>query len=291
MRRTALYTAAALLLATSCNKELMESQKMGSISLSLSSDVEVVTQTKADAVDCSDFLVDIYGTTFLGNEYESETYVYENMPESIAVPFGSYHVSAQNCIEEEAEAGFGQVRYYGVSEQVDVFSYAKETVIIQCRMANGKASIIFDRSFQDDFADVSAELSVGARTVPLTAEESATSDVYFNVPAGGADLVYKVYGTVGKGTEQERRLSYTNAASPMKLSPAKWTKITIKSNHNGIIGPDITVDGNMGNDTTTEVIDPEQGSDIADGTVAVSILVDTQMDDATVVDCEIDIFK
>ncbi len=291
MRKTALYITAALLLATSCNEALMAPQKMGSISLSLSSDVEVVAQTKADAVDCSDFLVDIYGTTFLGQEYKTRQYVYKDMPESIVIPFGHYFVAAQNCLEAQAEAGLGQVRYYGVSDEVPVLSATQASVTVECKMANGKATLTLDQSFLDDFEDVSAELTVGGRKVELTKEQAdGATDVYFNVPAEGAPLIYKVYGTVGKGTDQERRLSYTNAASPMTLAPAKWAKITIKSNHNGIIGPGITVDGNMGNDTSTEVIDPEHGSDITDGTASVSILVDTQLDDATVVDCEIDIF-
>ncbi len=291
MRKTALYITAALLLATSCNEALMAPQKMGSISLSLSSDVEVVAQTKADAVDCSDFLVDIYGTTFLGQEYKTRQYVYKDMPESIVIPFGHYFVAAQNCLEAQAEAGLGQVRYYGVSDEVPVLSATQASVTVECKMANGKATLTLDQSFLDDFEDVSAELTVGGRKVELTKEQAdGATDVYFNVPAEGAPLIYKVYGTVGKGTDQERRLSYTNAASPMTLAPAKWAKITIKSNHNGIIGPGITVDGNMGNDTSTEVIAPEHGSDITDGTASVSILVDTQLDDATVVDCEIDIF-
>ncbi len=292
MRKTALYITAALLLATSCNEALMAPQKMGTISLSLSSDVEVVAKTKADAVDCSDFLVDIYGTTFLGQEYKTQQYVYKDIPESIEIPFGSYFVAAQNCLESKAEEGFGTVRYYGVSDEVQVHSTDRASVTVECKMANGKATLTLDRSFLDDFEDVSAELTVGERTVELTEEQAdGMTEVYFNVPTEGADLIYKVYGTVGKGTYQERKLSYTNAASPMTLSPAKWAKITVKSNHNGIIGPGITVDGNMGNDTSTEVIDPEQGSDATDGFVSVSILVDTQLDDATVVDCEIDVFK
>ncbi len=293
MRRTALYTAAALLLAASCNKALMEPQKMGSISLSLSSDVEVVARTKADAVDCSDFLVDIYGTTLLGQDYASEQCAYKALPDPFPLPFGRYYVSAQSCLESQAVEGFGCVRYHGVSQQVGILSYDQASVAVECKMANGKATLVFDDSFLDDFSDVRAELTVGDRKVSLSsAQANALTEVYFNVPSEGAGLVYRVYGTIAAGTEQERELSYTNESSPLKLSPAKWAKITIKSNHNGIIGPGVTVDGEMGNDSSTEVIDPEQGSDVVDGTVpTISILVDERVDDATVVDCIIDILK
>ncbi len=290
MRKTALYITTALLLASSCNEALMEPQKTGSISLSLSSDKEVVVDTKAGSVDCSSFLVDIYGETFLGQQYASEQYVYSEITEPVVIPYGYYHVSAQNCLEAAAEDGFGTVRYYGVSEQVDILSKVTASVSVTCKMVNGKVTLTLDESFLSDFSDPSVELIVGSRTVELTADQAkGNTDVYFNVPAEGSDLIYKVYGTVGKGTAQERRFTYSNSASPMQLLPAKWAKITIKSNHNGLIGPDITVDGNMGDQIFTEVINPEGGVDTQYGEIPVTLLVNTEIEDATVIDCVIDV--
>ena len=158
MRKSAYI--AALLLAISCNEVLMEPQKTGSISLLLASDVEVVADTKngADNVDCSDFLVDIYGTTFLGQEYASEQYVYKSMPDVVTIPYGYYHVSAQSCLEAKAAEGFGCVRYYGVSEQTDVLSPTPASVTVNCKMVNAKVTINFDDSFLEDFSDISVEL-------------------------------------------------------------------------------------------------------------------------------------
>ncbi len=290
MRKTALYITTALLLVSSCNEALMEPQQTGSISLSLSSDREVVVDTKASSVDCSNFLVDIFGQTFLGQQYASDRYVYSKMTEPVVIPYGYYHVSAQSCLETAAEEGFGQVRYYGVSEQVDILSKATASVSVTCKMANGKATLTLDQSFMDDFADPYVELSVGSRTVSLSAEQSkGQTDVYFNVPEEGADLIYKVYGTIGKGTEQERQFTYSNSAAPMQLKPAKWAKITIKSNHNGLIGPDISVDGNMGDHIFTEILNPEGGFDSQYGEMPLTLQVDTRIDDATIIDCIIDV--
>lgn len=290
MRRSALYIILALFAASACNKAVMEPQKMGTISLALSSDQEVVVSTKADAVDCSDFLVDIYGTTFLGQAYATEQYVYKSMPDEIVIPYGYYTVSAQNCLEETAAAGFGCARYYGSSDQVDVLSQEVETVTVRCTMANGKVTLTFDDSFLEDFSDVTVDVAA-TRTVTMTSSQAnAPSDLYFNVPETGAQLIYTIHGTVAKDTESERQLTYTNVSSPMTLLPAKWAKITIKSNHNGLIGPGVIVDGDMGSDSFSEVIDPEDGDTVADGTVSLpSILVDTQIDDATVMDCIIDV--
>ncbi len=291
MRKSALYIVTALLLVTSCNEALMEPQKTGSISLLLSSDKEVTVDTKAEAeVDCSNFLVDIYGETFLGQQYSTPRYVFSQMPEAVEIPFGYYHVSAQNCLPEAAEEGFGSVHYYGESEQIDVLSDETATVSVVCSMVNGKVTLTLDESFLDDFTDVYAELAVGGRTVRLESDNAlGNDDVYFNVSSTGSDLVYRIYGTVGKGTEQEKSLCYTNASSPLVLSPAKWAKITIKSNHNGIIGPGVSVDDEMGNESYPEIIDPEGGTVAEDGDMLPVLYVDTQMDDATVIDCVIDV--
>ncbi len=290
MRNTALYIIAALLLVTSCNEALMAPQKMGTISLSLSSDVEVSANTKADAVDYSDFLVDIYGTTVLGLDHEVR-YVFNEMPESVTIPYGYYNVSAQSCTEEKAVEGFGHVRYYGVSGQVKVLDETCAEAIVECRMVNGKVTMTIDRSFLDDFSDVTVDLTVGERKLTMTSDQAnLPTAVYFNVPEEGANLVYRVYGTIAKGTEQERKLSYTNEKSPMLLLPAKWAKITVKSNHNGIIGPGVSVDSGMGNDSITEPIDPEQGDEVVNGKMeTVSVSVDTDIEDATVLDCVVEV--
>ncbi len=292
MRRAFLYIL-ALVLATSCSVDIVDSSRMGSISLSLSSDVEVVATSKADAGEYSDFLVDIYGTRYHdGSSYASQQYTYGNMPESVTIPFGHYRVSAQSCTEalaESANDGHGKVRYHGESSVVEVLSYDPVPVAVACKMANGKTVMTFDQSFLDDFTDITVAFTVGERTVTLTSEQAnAGTEVYFNLPAEGADLTFNIQATVAEGTEQERVLHYSNAETPTRLLPGKCANYTIKSNHNGIIGgPDIDVDDTMDDETITEIIDPDEGKD--SGEISISIQVDTQIDDATVVDCIIDI--
>ncbi len=292
MRKSALYIATALLLATSCNEELMVSQKMGSISLSLSSDREVVVETKA-GIDCSDFLVDIYGETFLGDSYASEQFMFSEITAPVEIPFGSYFVNAQSCLESTAETaneGLGTVRYWGVSRQFDVLSYETKEISVSCKMVNGKVTLTLDESYLADFKDPYAELTIGDRTVKLTgAQANGESPVYFNVPEEGADLIYKVYGTVGQGTTQQKLQMYSNASSPLKLQPAKWAKITIKSNHNGLLGPDIIVDGTLYDSSFTEILNPDGGIEVQYSNLPVTLKVDATIDDATVVDCFIDV--
>lgn len=288
MRRSAIYILTVLLFASGCNKAVMEPQRMGSISLALSSNVEVQADTKADTQDCSDFLVSITGDTFLGSTW-TQDYIYRDMPESVSIPYGTYVLKAENCSEILAETGFGCVRYYGASEPVEVISKAPATVSITCKMVNGKATLYIDESFLEDFADVTAELYCGRRKISFTAADA--EDVYFNVAPDGSDLIYTIYGTVAAGTASERRVAYSNINSPMKLKPAKWAKITLKSNHNGILGPEIQVDDTMGENSLPELIDPNGGNQSSGnaGMELPTITVDVDIEEATVIDCYLDI--
>lgn len=280
MRKPAIYTA-ALLLAVSCNEALMENPNMGSISLSLSSDVEVVADTKADDIDYGSFLVKVSGTQDWFDGLYSEIPV-----DGVTVPFGSYVVEAQSCTESVAVAandGFGCVRYKG-SENVEVQSNEPSSVTVKCPMVNAKASLTFDESFLEDFSSPSAVLRVGDRSVNLKdAAEAAARVTYFNVD--DTDILYYTVSGIVAG----KKLSYSGQ---MSIAPAKWAKIVIRSNHNGQIGgPDISVDGDMGDDSYTVVIDPDTDFDTAEGDVTLpSIIVDASIDDATVIDCYIDIY-
>ena len=287
MRKSALYIIAVLLAATACNKVMMESQRLGSISLALSSHSEVEVSTRADNVDCSTFLVDISGTTYLNQTYASERYVYSQMPEQVTIPFGNYYVTAQSCDETAAQEGLGQVWYHGVSGELEVMSAAPVRASVNCAMINGKVTMTIDESFHEDFTAVTVEVTAG-RTVNLDETMTVSPvDMYFNTPEDGVQLVYTVYGTLkSSGT----KLKYTNVTSPLTLSPAKWAKITVRSNHNGLVGPEISVDGEMDNNSFTEVIDPSGGVELTDGDLQLpTIIVNTDIDDATVIECELEI--
>lgn len=289
MQKSAINTIGALLLMTACNTAVLEPQQMGSITLSLSSDIEVEAQTKADnSIDCSGFSVFINGTTLVGTPY-SQTYLYSQMTDKNNVPFGTYVLSAENCDENEAIDGFGCARYTGESEQIQVRSEETVPVSITCHMINAKASITLHESFTQDFTSITASLTIGDRSVTVI-DQSNTSggqEVYFNVPVNGGQLVYRITGTIAG-----KELTYTNASSPMLLEPAKWAKILIKSNHNGIIGkPDIDVNDDMEDNYVTEIIDPEQGTELTGGTMNLpSIIVNSAINDVEVIPCEIEVY-
>lgn len=291
MQKSAGNILSALLLLTACNEMVMEPGQMGSIALSLSSDIEVEAPTKAGSVDCSNFRVTVDGDRATGETYLQE-YIYGQMNASEAIPYGTYTVSAESCSEDDAEAGTGCVRYYGTSPEFTVASQTAVPVVVSCTMVNAKASLTLDRSFLADFTDITASLKVGDRevAVPLTqTNPEGGQEIYFNIPSSGGLLIYTVAATICKGTDQERRLTYTNASSPITLLPAKWAKVVIRSNHNGIIGgPDISVDDTMGENSTTAIVDPDSGAEVVEMNLP-KIFVDTAIDDAIVIDCELEV--
>lgn len=294
MQKQAIKILGALLLMTACNSAVLEPRNMGSIILSLSSDIEIEARTKTDGMmDCSDFTVFIEGTTLVGNNH-SVSYRYGDMTGKENIPFGVYTVSAESCTEQEAapEGEPGCARYAGATSdgEVSVRSEEPVPVVLTCHMANAKASVYLDESFTKDFTDITASLTMDdSRTVTAIDSENTAGgrEIYFNVPETGGALVYTIKGTVAG-----KRLTYTNESSPIMLEPAKWAKITIKSNHNGIIGvPGIDVDETLKDNYITEVIDPEDGSGIDGGEMKLpSIKVSTKINDVEVIECELDIY-
>lgn len=284
MRKSALYILAILLTASACNKAVVTPQQMGVVTLALASDAEAVVDTKADAIDYDSFLIDIEGTTLIGNSYSQPDLRYGDMPASMLIPFGNYTFTAESCTPAAAEEGLGRVRYEGATSDVDILTEEPVAIEIECSMANAKVTLEFDESFLEDFENPWAELVAGSRTLKLNdAEEAASSVMYFNISEDAPALEYTVHGDING-----RHLTYTNA---VQLSAAKWIKIVVRSNHNGQIGgPDISVDESLKDNEFTENIDPNEGETIVNGSAGLSsIRVDVTIESATVIDCTIDI--
>lgn len=282
MRKSFLYIGAALIMAAGCNKEVIRSEKSGLITLNLSSEQEVVlTKGSMESMDCSNFNVYITGTTFLSKPY-SEYYICSQMEKGVSIPYGTYAIASDNCTSEEAATGLGQARYWGETPGISISSQEPVSVTVNCAMVNGKIQVVFDESFTKDFTNPSIKLSQADRNVTMTLEQTLKSSAYFNVETTGTTISYTIYGDIAG-----RTLEYS---SSVVLSPAKCAIITIKSNHNGLIGPGVDVDDSMKGDDHTIVINPDGIETPDSGNVnAPSITIDTQMDDAVVENVQIGI--
>ena len=282
MRKSFLYIGAALIMAAGCNKEVIRSEKSGLITLNLSSEQEVVlTKGSMESMDCSNFNVYITGTTFLSESYY-KSYICSQMEKGVSIPYGTYAIASDNCTSKEAATGFGQARYWGETKEIRISSQEPVSVTVKCTMVNGKIQVVFDESFTKDFTNPSIKLSQADRNVTMTLEQTLKSSAYFNVEAPSTTISYTIYGEIAG-----RTLEYS---SSVDLSPAKCAIITIKSNHNGLIGPGVDVDDSMKGDDHTIIINPDGIETPDSGNVnAPSITIDTKMDDAVVENVQIGI--
>ena len=285
VRRCFIY-AMLLIAIASCGKQPYD-RDFGAIDFSLSSEVEaeVVTRSAANG-DLDAYNITLEGR-LTGDDTYVQTLVYGEIEGPVRVPYGLYTVSAESCSPEDAHSfnsGYGCVRFFGMTEDVQVMTPAAAPTPVQvsCTMANAKVSVLFDEGFLSDFTSVSASLKMGERSVSVTSENSSLVQSYFNVGPAGSAVEYTVYGNVDDNT-----LKYTGT---IYLLPAKHAKLVFKSNHNGVLGPQVTVDGEMGTNEIPGEIDPSSGTPVTGGEVECPVIyVDYQINDAVEVETVIDV--
>lgn len=280
-----LFTYISLVvLAVSCTQKMSGPQEFGAMDLRVSSDVEVDVSTKSDDKGRYDaYNISLYGIR-TGNDPYSASVVYGQIAGPLTLPYGLYSVEAESCTESQAHEGFGCVRFYGKTEGVQVKRPADNPtpVSVECRMANSRISVSFDEGFVADFESVSVDLSMGERLLTITPDNSSTALAYFNVSAEGSVISYAVKGSIdGVGRTY---------SSSILLMPAKHARLTFKSNHNGMLGPQVTVDAEIGTNEITGTINPGSGTPVTGGDIEKPVIyVDYQIKDAVVVETVIDV--
>lgn len=283
IRRLYIY-AIMLLAAASCSQKTSGPELYGSLDLRLSSEVEADVSTKAEeASTFALYNIRLTGTR-TGNDPYTVSVVYGEIGEPLVLPYGLYSVEAESCTEDQAHDGYGCVRFFGRTEDIQVKAPAENPVqvSVECHMANAKVSLDFDAGFLSDFENVRAELVMGGRKIELTPDQAASVQVYFNVSDIGSQITYSVYGSID---DVERK--YT---SYILLLPAKHAKLTFKSNHNGILGPQVTVDGELGTNEIQGTVNPGSGTPVTGGDIEKPVIyVDYEIKDAVEVETVIDV--
>lgn len=253
------YAVALLaLLAVSCQKNIIQKEAEGRLSLLLENSpvVEVLTKADGDEVSVEDFNV------YVASDDAIYTYVYKDMPSVITVPVGFYTVSADNVTETEsltAPDKWGQVRYAGTSMQKEVVAGLNPTrYSITCTMVNTAVSVVFGENLDKHFTDYAITLYTDEdrrlEYTPLNTAGEAPAVGYFN---GGASLNYVFTGTYIIGNEP---MTITGSKT---LQPATHLHLTFRmSEQNGAVGkPEIIVDARCEDLYETITVDPsEDGS-------------------------------
>lgn len=275
----------ALLTFASCTEQAHELSGYGSISLALSSEVEADIAVKSDD-DKS--LYNVYINGVAGKEDFSENLVYGEMPSTYSLPYGVYSVEAENCTLQQAHEGDGRARYSGITSGIKVKDMNLVPVSVDCRMVNSKVTVSFDEEFLSEFDEesVSVSLAVDSRMITVDPSDCQGRIIYFNVDPEGSEFVYEIRGSV-----DDVDMLYTGT---LTLLPAKHAKINVKSNHNGILGPDTSVQDELeiGTEQLEGVIDLGNGTPVTGGSINIPVIyVDYAVNPAVDVDCIIDVIK
>lgn len=228
---------------TSCQKSLIErSSDSGSLTLNLKNDpiVEVVTKNTTDVP------VDNFNVYINKDNQVYRQYKYSAMTAPIAVPAATYTVSADNYTVTEALSannGWGDVRYYGISEAKAVNTGQNTDYQVTCRVANTAVSVIFDPSVANYFEQgfkLTAYTDVN-RKLTYELASGTTSGTVANVGyfESGNSLLYQFVGTY-KGDTVKKEIVGTIPEE--KLAAATHLYLTFKVNNlEGTLKPTITV--------------------------------------------------
>lgn len=173
-RLTTLLCAALIFISLSSCSDKVESlaspEGMGKVTAYLHSDIVVKSPAAAsEGVDDYNFRfvgVDSYGT--------SEYYRFGSVTWPMDWYFGIYRLQAESCTREQAETGYGKLRYEGISEPFSVINGQTATASVICRVANFRVNVYFDDSMYEAFD--AFQFDVQSVLAPPAVEEGEESE-------------------------------------------------------------------------------------------------------------------
>ena len=141
----ALALVLSIMALSSCEGAAVEELLKGKVDLTLSSATEIVVKSESE--------FDHYSFKFSGvGEYgSSDYYTYGEVVMPMEWYYGIYTLYAESCTKEEAEVGYGCVRYDGESAQFSIINDYVETVSVVCNVANCKVNVKFDDTMYESF--------------------------------------------------------------------------------------------------------------------------------------------
>lgn len=146
-RLFALAFIALPLVFTSCDTAVEKTDGVGKVMLSLHSDIVVRSAVTIAEVD--DFNFRFVG---VGSYGSSEYYRYGDVQWPMDWYFGVFKLQAESCTTEEAHAGYGKLRYEGISDAFSVTQGNVATASVVCHVANVSVNVLFDDSMYEAFA-------------------------------------------------------------------------------------------------------------------------------------------
>ena len=157
-----------LLISVSCDRsgfdETQPEKGMGKVVLK---SVETVSET--DDYNFRFVGVDGYGT--------SPYYRYSDVKWPMTWYYGIFRLQAESCTLEEAEAGYGRLRYEGISAPFSVINNQTATASVVCSIANCRVDVTFNDKMFLSYKDFKLKVDSVLAPVYETDEDGNTVEV------------------------------------------------------------------------------------------------------------------
>lgn len=238
--------------AVACNTVSIEQPVLyGQLGVALSEPtVELVTKAPTSLLqtdtEAANYTVRVYDTSG-AEKYESSYSTFEAQK----LPLGTYYVTAENCTEEQAEEGKGQMRLYGRSTDITLSAaQLSQTATVNCTVANARVSVKFDESVKNRFSGLKVTLSGGTKrdkVIGINETESNVETVYWFNPS---ELTYTISGIfTASGMNQT-----VSIEKKISLEAKNNVQLVVKVNlENGQLMPSLTFDTQI--DDLTEFLE------------------------------------
>lgn len=212
-RFNALILTALILLLVSCEghepTHALADNGKGKVVMSLYSDLKI--EVKSEGSPMSEYLD--YNFRYVGVDgyATSDYYRYGDIEWPMEWYLGIFRLQAESCTINEAESGYGCIRYEGISEPFSVISGQTASANVTCTIANVRVNVTFnDKMFQayEDFrldvlsviAPVYEEDENGDKVMVTDEHEMRLLEFtpiiktgFFNVHPGIMNLKYRLY--------------------------------------------------------------------------------------------------
>lgn len=167
-RLMALICSAVILFLTSCEDgdslHALPDEGKGKVMLSLYSDIEIKSPQAISEVDDYNFRfvgVGEYGT--------SQYYRYGDVSWPMDWYFGIFRLQAESCTADEAESGYGKLRYEGIGQPFSVINDQTATASVVCSVANFRVVANFNDKMFMSYKDF--KLVVESVLMPVYEED------------------------------------------------------------------------------------------------------------------------
>lgn len=163
-----LIFSAITLFVTSCEEvkslSALPDEGKGKVMLSLYSDIEIKSPQAISEVDDYNFRfvgVGEYGT--------SQYYRYGDVSWPMDWYFGIFRLQAESCTADEAESGYGKLRYEGIGQPFSVINDQTATASVVCSVANFRVVVNFNDKMFMSYKDF--KLVVESVLMPVYEED------------------------------------------------------------------------------------------------------------------------